>query len=68
MRTRTRTLTALLAVAATTAEAHPGLHDMPPLQNLAHHLTEPDHLAIIGGAILVGWLVYRFLVKGKENG
>ncbi len=59
---------AMLLVAAPLAQAHPELHDdLGPWQNLAHHLTEPDHLAAILLAGLAGYLFHRFLQKRREN-
>ncbi len=50
-------LPALLAAPA--VQAHPGLHVMGFWENLAHHLTEPDHLALLAAVVAGGTLLWR---------
>lgn len=48
----------LLAVAPVTW-AHPGLFDGSVVANLAHLLTEPDHLLIMAGAGLAAGILWH---------
>jgi hydrogenase/urease accessory protein HupE len=57
-----KTLT-LAILAPTAALAHAGDHSHGFAQNIAHALTEPDHLAIALGVLALGYLVYR-TIKG----
>jgi len=50
-------LPALLAASA--VQAHPGLHVMGFWENLVHHLTEPDHLALFAAVVAGGALLWR---------
>lgn len=45
----------LLALLSPLALAHPGEHHGGLLHNLAHLLTEPDHIALMLLAVVVGW-------------
>ncbi len=45
------------------ALAHAGDHSQGFAQNIAHALTEPDHLAIALGVLALGYVAYRY-VKG----
>lgn len=50
---------ALLAAAPGAAFAHPGEHHGGLLDALMHLLGEPDHLAMLLGAVVVGLLLAR---------
>ena len=52
--------TAMLAATIGTAHAHPGEHARMPLSEIAQHLAEPDHLAFIALAAIVGGVTYRW--------
>ncbi len=50
----------VLCATSGAASAHPGEHVLTVLQSVAHVLTEPDHLAMILGAVaIVGVLLYK---------
>lgn len=51
-----------LLAAAPMASAHPALFEGGPLQTLVHQLTEPDHLLMLAGIVLVIGIAIR-LVK-----
>jgi hydrogenase/urease accessory protein HupE len=56
------TTTAILAASTTAAMAHPGDHAMSAFYSVVHVLTEPDHLAMIAVAFVVGGaLLYKRL-------
>ncbi len=57
----TRFLIASATLAASTgaAFAHPGEHAFSLLNSIAHLLTEPDHLAMIIGAIVIVGVLFR---------
>jgi hydrogenase/urease accessory protein HupE len=57
-----RTLTTLLVLTATagSAFAHPGDHAFSLVGSLAHLLTEPDHLAMMGVVALAAFGVWRW--------
>ena len=54
---------ALFLAAASSAQAHQGLHEGGLFQTLVHMLTEPDHLAIIAAAGSLGYLLFRRVRK-----
>jgi hydrogenase/urease accessory protein HupE len=51
---------AALGAMASGAMAHPGDHSMGAAQLLVHLLTEPDHLAMMGVAALLGFALWRY--------
>lgn len=51
-------LLALSLIVATPAAAHPGGHSHMSLLELVQHYAEPDHLAFLVLAVIVGWLAY----------
>ena len=51
--------TLVLAAMASPAFAHPGDHVFSMLGSLVHLLTEPDHLAMMAVAAVVGFFIYR---------
>lgn len=53
----------LLLGAPLAAQAHPALHDGGFLQNLAHFLTEPDHLLAIAALASAGYLLFRYSTR-----
>ncbi len=59
LRTAGHALLALLAAAPGTALAHPGEHHGGLLDALMHLLGEPDHLAMLLGALVAGLLLAR---------
>ena len=50
---------ASLLTAAPASWAHPGLFDGSVVANLAHLLTEPDHLLILAGAGLAAGILWH---------
>ena len=50
---------ASLLAAAPVSWAHPGLFDGTVIANLAHLLTEPEHLLIIAGAGLAAAILWH---------
>ena len=53
-------ITALLAMSASPALAHPGGHGHMSLSEIVQHYAEPDHLAFLVFAALVGYAAYRY--------
>lgn len=49
------------------AHAHPGAHHGDFWAGIVHLLTEPDHLALIGLALLVGVFGYRRLRQPRTR-
>jgi hypothetical protein len=49
-----------VAVLSTPAAAHPGGHDHMSWAELVRHYAEPDHLAFLVLAAIVGWLAFRW--------
>ena len=64
-----RILVPVLVAAGASAFAHPG-HDTAPamgfFEGLAHLMTQPDHVAMLGGA-LVAALVARRVWRGRRD-
>lgn len=54
--------------AALPAQAHPGDHGRDWAASIAHLLTEPDHLALIALAAVVGALAWRRIARRGGNG
>lgn len=50
-----------LLATASVAHAHPAIHADGFWGNLAHMLTQPDHLLILAGACVLGYLLIRRL-------
>jgi MYXO-CTERM domain-containing protein len=62
-----RLQTTLLALLApTAAAAHPGDHALMSWSQFASHLAEPDHLALLGLAVLVAVAVVRYARRRAE--
>ena len=67
-RARRRALAVPIAIASAIAigaplvpaNAHPGGHAQMSWLEFARHYTEPDHLAFLALAVLVGWLAFRW--------
>ena len=51
----------LLSLLTTTAHAHQAIHQGTIPQVLLHFLSEPDHLAMMGLAGILGWLLVRHI-------
>jgi hydrogenase/urease accessory protein HupE len=49
---------ATLAATAGAAQAHVGDHALSIMQSLFHLLTEPDHLAMMIGAVVISVLLF----------
>lgn len=64
MMKRILTSTLIFAGLSGSALAHPGDHGLSVLGSLAHLLTEPDHLAMIAGAVIVAAVAWRW---GKRS-
>jgi hydrogenase/urease accessory protein HupE len=62
-----RILTPTLALAAMSnaAMAHPGDHGFSLAASLFHLLTEPDHLAMIVGAVVLAAAAWRWKVGSR---
>lgn len=60
-------LAASLAALPGAALAHPGPHGGGLLEALLHLLGEPDHLAMLGGAIAVGLLLARLAAAARAR-
>jgi hydrogenase/urease accessory protein HupE len=52
-----------LAILATPAMAHPADHSFDFLQSIAHLLTQPDHLALLGAAAVGAVAVFKFRTR-----
>jgi hydrogenase/urease accessory protein HupE len=50
----------LLAVSATSALAHNGVHDFSFAGSMFHLVTEPDHLAMMGFTVAIGYALWRW--------
>jgi hydrogenase/urease accessory protein HupE len=50
----------VLGLSARAALAHPGDHALSALGSVAHLLTEPDHLAMLGIAVILVLGVWRW--------
>ncbi|MEN8214540.1 MAG: HupE/UreJ family protein [Pseudomonadota bacterium] len=61
-------LPASLLASSPAAWAHPALFDGSLLANLAHLLTQPDHLLLLGGVGLVAWVVMHTTKKSNSRG
>lgn len=62
---RILTSTLILASLGGSAMAHPGEHAFSIAGSLAHLLSEPDHLAMLAGAIVVAFLAWRWSKRSK---
>lgn len=50
----------LLSISATSALAHPGVHDFSFAGDLFHLFTEPDHLAMMAGGAALCYGFWRW--------
>lgn len=57
--------TIVLAAMSSAAAAHPGSHDLSVVSSLVHLLTEPDHLAMLSGAIVAAFVAWRWMTRSK---
>ncbi len=62
-----RSLTSILALAgfAGSAMAHPGDHGFSLTGSLVHLLSEPDHLAMMAGAVVAAVVAWRWVRRSK---
>ena len=51
----------LVLLVPSAALAHAGDHSSSFAQNIAHALTEPDHVAIALGVLALGYAAYRYV-------
>ena len=65
MMKRILTSTLILAGLSGSALAHPGEHGFAIVGSLAHLLSEPDHLAMLVGAIVVACVAWRWCRRAK---
>lgn len=65
MMKRILTSTLILASLSGSAMAHPGEHGFSIVGSLVHLLSEPDHLAMLAGTIVVAFLAWRWGKRSK---
>ena len=62
-------IVAAMLLASPRAWAHPGEHPMRLFEGIAHLLSEPDHLALLGLAVVFGVVAgVRHVRRGSRTG